>query len=347
MNIAWSDAALAALFWLLTFYLFRPSALRKERWSDRRAFGPRLLVLALAVSLSFQIDPLAAEFDALVGINNLSWLLAYGNAAVAAYAGLIAMVAMGKRPFPRWLNVVTLAILAAFLLLVPILASNPEEMHSRLPQSSALLIYRELLYVFLSVMTIFGMSIHREWLENEEFVTGKFRGGVLLAALSSGLAFFVLRGIASLFVYFNPDTPFYKPLLFTSNILVAAAICGLALAFGPRAIFQTPIRWVSYLQQLWALRDLEQLRNQLVAITGELPWPPPSRRDRWFNPPYALYCTLIDILDRLNLLRARMVRNDPKITPLHRRIAAAFDELPNTGDWVELVQHLRQVGREL
>lgn len=347
MSISWGDAALATLFWLLALYLFRSKPRSGQRWSDRRANAGRFLVLFLAISLSFQIDPFAARFDALVGLNNLSWMLAYGNAVAAAYAGVLAMVIMAKRTIPRRLNVMTVVMLGALFLLYPALASTPEEFHNTLPQSAALLIFRELLYAYLALMAIVGIRIHLGWLRDERFDTGKFRGAVLLVSLCSGVAFFLSRAVGSLFVYFSPDTFLYNPLLRTSNVLAGIAIAGLACAFAPPTLYRLPVRTFTYLKQRLALRNLEHLRNQMLPVTGELPWPPPSQRDRWFDTPYALYCTLIDVLDRANILHGLVVDNNPKITPAHRRLVENLERLPNTKDWVELLPYMRQLSRKL
>ncbi len=345
MNLSWSDAILASLFWGLTLYLFHRSPNLQE-WTDRRVFAPRLLVLLLAISLSFQVDPLAARFDALVGVNNLSWLLAYANASAAAYAGILAMVSMARRTVPYWLNAVTVMMFLALGLLFPSVAASPEELHNHLPVSASLLIYRELLYAYLSMMAIVGIRIHRRWLQQEEFITGRLRGAILLVSLTSGVAFFAGRAISSLFVYFNPDTALYQPLLTFSNILAAIAIAGLAGAFAPPALVQFPIRAFMYLEQQLTLRDLVRLRSRISSVTGKLPWPQPSRRERWFNTPFALYCTVIEILDHENLLRAKIISNDPKVTELHRRVEMDLQDLPKTTDWVELLPSLRQVARK-
>lgn len=345
MNLSWSDALLACLFWGLTIYLFSRAPSR-EQWTDRRVVAPRLLVLLLAISLSFQVDPLAARFDALVGVNNLSWFLAYANVSVAAYAGVLAMVVMARRTVPLWLNGVTAIMFLALVLLFPSVAQSPEELHNQLPASAALLTYRELLYVYLSFMAIVGIRIHRLWLKQEESATGKLRGAILLLSLTSGVVFFWSRGLASLFVYFNPGTALYQPLLSISNVLAAIAIAGLAAAFAPPVFMQFPIRVFMYLEQQLTLRDLVRLRDRMSSVTGTLPWPQPTRRERWFNTSFALYCTVIEILDHENLLRAKIISNDPKVSELHRRVARDLQELANTTDWVELLPSIRQVARK-
>ncbi len=166
--ISWSDALLALCFWVVTFYLFRPSALREQAWSDRRSFAPRLLALCLAVSLSFQVDPLAAAFDSLVGLRNLSWLLAYLNAVAAAYAGVLTLVVMGQRKMPQSVNILTVATLLALMVFFTALMRSGEELHNHFPTSASALGFREILYVSLALQLIFAIRIQWGLLEREE-----------------------------------------------------------------------------------------------------------------------------------------------------------------------------------
>ncbi len=86
---------------------------------------------------------------------------------------------------------------------------------------------------------------------------------------------------------------------------------------------------------------MERLRRELAKLTSPLPWAPATWEEYLLQPSYALYCTLIDILDRRSLLLARtQARSIGSIAP--KKLNWLFAPLPDTGDWVDLLQYFRR-----
>lgn len=341
------DALFALLFWALVLYLFRPATLRDQDWRDRRVFGTRVFALGMAISLTIQAHPIGAYFDAVLGLNNLSWFFGYLNAIVAVYAGTTALVIARSKALPRWLTVASMGTLVIFIFLVPALISTREEFHNALPRSLPLLSLRETLYVYVLIISLFCARMFREWIAEEKHPTGQLRGSILLFAFCSIVVFALVRGLAALTVYLIPDWEWYELALKVSDGMLVLCMLAVALGVSPVSWLRTPVQLLGYIEQQRSLRDLERIHRALVRVTGKVPWAQPSPAERWFNLPFALYCACIDILDRRILLQAQLADEGTTITSEHTHIASLLNELPDTPDWVELVQYLRQVARQI
>lgn len=341
------DALFPILFWALVLYLFRPAKWRAEDLRDRRVFGTRVFALGMAISLTIQAHPIGAYFDAVLGLNNISWFFGYLNAVVAVFAGTSALVIARSRVFPNWLTATTMGTLVIFVLLVPALISTPEEYHSELPRSLPLLLLRETLYAYIFVVSLFCVRMFREWIAEEKHPTGQLRGSILLFAFCSIVVFAVVRGAAALIVYLIPHWEWYQVALKASDGMLVLCMLAVALGVAPVSWLRTPVQLLGYIEQHRSLRDLERIHRALVRVTGKVPWAQPSPAERWFNLPFVLYCACIDILDRRILLQAQLADERTTITREHTRIAGLLNELPDTPDWVELVQYLRRVARQI
>ena len=341
------DALFPILFWSLAIYLWRRSSWQKENWRDRRVLGARVFAICMAISLTIQAHPIGMYFDAALGLNNLSWVLGYSNAVVGVYAGTSAIVSVRKRVLPRWLSLVSIAALTAFVLLMPFLLAIAEEPHNQLPRSFPMLLLRETLYVFLLISAAFCFRTFRRWIQEEEHPTGRLRGSILIIAFGSAIFFAVLRGLSALIVYSMPEWSGYGIALRLSDSVLILCIVASVLGLAPVSWLRVPIQLAGYIEQHRALRDLERIRTALVLLTGRVRWAQPSYADRWFNLPFVLYCVCIDILDRRILLQAQLTEGTTVVTDEHRRIAKLLEELPDTPDWIDLVQHFRQVAREI
>jgi hypothetical protein len=124
--------------------------------------------------------------------------------------------------------------------------------------------------------------------------------------------------------------------------MLASCIFLFALFHAPRAWLQTIARIWIYVDQRLALFELERLRTQLVRVTSPLPWSRPTLIDVWSQPSYALYCTLIDILDRRSLLLGALQTGTVRrsLTPA---VEYLLQDLPETSNWVEVLQHIRGI----
>ncbi len=341
------DALFPILFWAVTIYVCRPSMLRQEDWRDRRVLGTRVFAIAMAISLTIQAHPLAEIFDKELGLNNASWFLGYSNVVVSVYAGTSAIFIIRNKFLPKWLSVASLAALGVFVLLMPSLIATPEELHNELPRSLPLLLLRETLYIYFFLVAFACMLMFREWIKEETHPTGYLRGRILLFGFAAVLTFSLLRASSALVAFLVPEWEWNKITLRTSDLLLVTSVVAIVLGTAPVSWLRLPIRLANYLEQHRALRDLECLRRALVTATGNVPWAQPAYADRWFNLPFVLYCACIDILDRRMLLQTQLNDGTTALTQEHARVAALLEQLPDTSDWVELVQHLRGVARKI
>lgn len=340
------DVLFPILFWALAIYVCRPSMLEQEDWRDRRVLGTRVFVIGMAISLTIQAHPLGAIFDAAIGLNNISWFLGYSNAVVAVYAGASAIFIVRSKFLPKWLSVASVAALGVFVLIMPWLIATPEEFHNELPHSAPLLLLRGTLYAYVFLVAFACMRMFREWIKEETHPTGYLRGTILLFGFSAVLAFSLLRASSALVAFLVPAWEWNKFTLQASDLLLVTSIVAIFFGIAPVSWLRLPIRIANYIEQHRALRDLERLRHTLVAATGNVPWAQPAYADRWFNLPFVLYCACIDILDRRMLLQAQL--NDGKTSSHeHERVAKLLEDLPDTPDWIELVQHLRRVAQNV
>ncbi|MCC7163489.1 MAG: hypothetical protein IT331_13420 [Anaerolineae bacterium] len=265
------DALFPILFWALVLYLFRPAAWRAEDWRDRRVFGARVFALGMAIALTIQAHPIGAYFDALVGVNNLSWFVGYLNAVVAVFAGTSALVIARSKMLPNWLAVVSVGTCVIFVFLVPALISTLEEYHNALPRSLPLLLLRETLYAYIFIISLFCVQLFREWTAEEKHPTGQLRGWILLFAFSSIVVFAVLRGSSALAVYFIPDWEWYDTALHLSDGVLVLCLLAVALGVAPVSWLRIPVRVLGYIEQHRSLRDLERIHRALVRVTGKVP----------------------------------------------------------------------------
>ena len=232
--------------------------------------------------------------------------------------------------------------IALYVLLFPLLAQEAEHLHDDFAPTWASLFFREISYVWLTLMAGEGLQMIRRYLQQEQLPTGHLRFTFLIIALRSLFAFAVVRGLTSLVVFFDPGWPSTHLALIGSDLILASSVLMFALFHAPRSWLRTIGRLWVYLDQQAAIRDLDRLRKQLVRMTSPLPWPPPTWRERWFQPSYALYCILIDILDRRSLLLSGGQIGTPS-KPFSISVQNLLVELPETSDWIELLQYFRAI----
>jgi hypothetical protein len=339
------DILLALSFWLAALYLFRPASIRRSGWNNLDEWLMRWFILAGALSLSFQVDAWAPSIDHLVGINNLTWLLGYVLTVVSGFCGLIGWGHARRYLSPRRIAFVCGGPIAIYMLLFPLLAQEAEHLHDDFAQTWPSLLFREISYLWMAVIAYEGIRMIHHYLRQEQLPTGHLRFGFLISALRCLFAFAVVRGLASFVVFFDPGWPFTHTALIGSDLILAGAVILFALFHAPMAWLRTIGRVGVYLDQQASIRELDRLRNQLVTMTSPLPWPPPTWRERWFQPSYSLYCILIDILDRRSLLLSgdQMVARTKRVPVSVQNL---LFELPETPDWVEMLLYVRAIRKQ-
>ena len=337
------DQLLALPFWAISLYLLRPSVLREAKWRQPSGILARLFTITAATSLTFQADPIALWFDQAMGIRNLSWLLAYVLGVATTYFGFSAWTYLREHHLPRRAAAFAFGtILLLGLAFVP-LAVLPEIPHSASFNTDEQVIFRTILYLFMGLMSIEGLRVFKQFARQEELPTGRLRIGILIASLYCALGFALIRLFDGVALLVNWTSPLTTPAWALGNSLIAVCILGFALAFAPLRWLRIPARFFLYLEQQRTRRDLEKLRLQLVRLTTPPPWPQPKWRERWFQPSYAIYCTLIDILDRRSFLLADQDANGQSTVPVE--LEPLLADLPETDDWIDLLQPMLQIAR--
>ena len=187
-------------------------------------------------------------------------------------------------------------------------------------------------------------GVFKQFLRQEELPTGRLRIGLLIGSLYFALGFALVRTLDGIALLLNWTSPLTKLAWALGDSLIAVCILGFALAFAPLRWLGVLARIFMYLEQQRTRRDLEKLRLQLVRLTAPPPWPQPKWRERWFQPSYAIYCILIDILDRRSFLLADL-QNANGRAALPAALDPLLADLPETDDWIGLLQHVRQIAR--
>ncbi len=242
------------------------------------------------------------------------------------------------------LATITGIMIGLYLFLFPFVAREPEQLHDSFANTWTALLFREVSYIWLVLMVGEGLGMVRRYVQREELLSGHLRFGLLSLAFRCLLAFAAVRILLSFIVYFNPNWPLSHVTLLGSHLMLATCVLFFALAHAPLGWLRTAARLKIYVDQQLALRDLEALRQQLVPLTRPLPWALPTWRESWSQPSYALYCNLIEILDRRSLL-LEQVEAGAVHKPMSPAVQNLLGELPNTSDWVELLQHVREIAK--
>ncbi len=245
---------------------------------------------------------------------------------------------------PRRVTLVAFGTVVLLVLAFRPLAGVPEIPHSASMDTTAQLVFRVILYFFFGFMATEGLRVFQQFLRREELPTGRLRIGLLIGSLYFALSFTLLRTLNGLALIWNVAAPVAGITWAVANVSIAVCILGFALSFAPLRWFRALARVAIYLEQQATLRDLDKLRRQLVRYTAPLPWAQPKRRERWSQPSYAIYCILIDILDRRSLLLADPFAGDAPVG-LPAELNLLLAELPETNDWIALMQYVRQIAR--
>ena len=330
----------AMAMWGMTLYLCRPSALRQVQWNWSESLLTRLFAMAFAVGLTFQVDWLAERLDRALGIGNASWFLGYAFCILGVYCGLAAWLSVRKLSMWRG-TLISVSALILLVVLFPFLGAEKENSHDTLFVTPAVLAYSTIVYLWVALMAQEGLAAIRLLLSEEALPTGQLRLVISMLAIYSGCAFVLVRSLTLTAVFFDSSWPLPEPAKVLSQVLLALLGLGFALALGPLRLL-APIAWVwVYLQEQQTLYQMERLRKELVQLTAPLPWPAATWRERLWQPSYALYCTLIEVLDRRTLLLAQAQGAAPQ-SRWPPKLDWLFAPLPETEDWVDLLLYIHR-----
>lgn len=324
----------AMVFWGITLYLFRPSVMRRVEWPE--SYIARLFTFCLAVGLTVMTEPLAQLLD-YATINNLSWLLGYALSALGSYFGLYAWAIVHKLSMRRG-TLILLTTLLVLTLLFPALAMDREIPHDGSIGSRTHLVFCTTMYLFLAFMSLEVLPMLRRLLKDEHSATGQLRLMSGILGVECGLVFALIRSLLMIGTFVDPAWGMANIVKQITTTLMALCAIGLVGAATPYR-FLLPLAWVrSYLQQQRALYRLQKLRRTLGRLTSPLPWPGPSWHEQIFQPSYALYCCVIDILDRRSILvQTRADYRETIVTD----VIWLFEPLPET-DWLGTLDHFRR-----
>ena len=229
----------------------------------------------------------------------------------------------------------------SLVLLFPALAADPETSHDTLFTTPAVLAYCTTVYLWVALTAQEVISAMRPLLNREELPTGQMRIAISLFAVNCGRAFALVRSLILIWVFFHPDRSLAYQASALSYALLALLGIGFAAALLPLRFLSPAARVWIYLEQQRTLYQLERLRRELANLTSPLPWKPATWQENLLQPSYALYCVLIDILDSRSLLLAR-TQSHSQLSNASKKLNWLFAPLPDTEDWVDLLQYYRR-----
>jgi hypothetical protein len=329
----------ALAMWCLTAYLFWPRT-RQRSWNQSEGLLIRLFAVNFALGLTVQVAPIAGALDQAVGVNNLSWFVAYALCIIGVYFGLVLWLRTCKVSTRRG-TLISIGTLLFLVLLFPALAAERETNHDTLFVTPTVLVYSTTVYLWVALTAREVIHAMRLLLSREELPTGQMRIAISMFAVNCGRAFVLVRSLILIVVFFYPHWSLAAQASAFSYALLALLGIGFALALMPLRFLSPAVRTWIYLEQQRTLLQMERLRRELAKLTSPLPWKPATWQEHLLQPSYALYCALIDVLDRRSLLLARtQTRSTVSSTP--QRLNWLFAPLPDTEDWVDLLQYFRQ-----
>lgn len=329
----------ALAMWCITVYLFWPRT-RQRPWNQSEGLLIRLFAVNFALGLTVQVAPIAEALDRVVGVNNLSWFVAYALCIIGVYFGLVLWLRTCKVSTRRG-TLISIGTLLLLVLLFPALAAERETNHGTLFVTPIVLAYSTTVYLWVALTAQEVIRAMRLLLSREELPTGQMRIAISMFAVNCGRAFALVRSLVLIVIFFYPNWSLASQASALSYMLLALLGIGFALALMPLRFLSPAVRVWLYLEQQRTLYQMERLRRELAKLTSPLPWTPATWKEHLLQPSYALYCALIDILDRRSLLLARTPARST-ISSGPKKLNWLFAPLPDTEDWVELLQYFRQ-----
>jgi hypothetical protein len=285
-----------ALAWTLS--LFRATVMLghpENRESNRRLW---LMVLFLALMLTFEADPVYALIDRVTGVNNLSWLFAYWAGIVSQYFVWRICAKRPSRPMVVYL-VITGVLLAVIFPFGP--GSTPEILYHVVPYNGFEALYVGVFYAF--AITALGPAPIKTLLKtyrSSQFPLAKARALVTLSMLYTAVMFASTKATVFIGGLLAP----LRQSSLAANITTGIEIVGIgtiisgALLFSSNRVYVILNKPFEFAQKALMLRKLSRLRSSLKPITpGAMSLQYPAWWIQLRNLDFYIYRTVIDILD--------------------------------------------------
>jgi hypothetical protein len=311
---------------------------------NQRVLKAWRFALSFALFGTFQIDTVQLGFDALVGLNNLGWLVSYIFGSVSIY---YLCAACHRHEMPQWtqpLTVVTILILIAIFPLGP--ARAPESAYHAIPFNFAELLFMATLYIYGStLMALIPIRAIAQAYRSERDLTLRLRS---LAGLASGIALltFYVTKLTTLLTAFI--VPRLRPFVGAANTLASIPVLLMAfswpLLFAPNRVYIRLARVVRFFDKAVTLNQLRALGDRLCSTRSSNP----SWIDQLRDLDFYICQEVIKILDDIRILVASkdtLQGDDPALNLALRLHLALQDANPSsdpaTAYW-ELSQLLRR-----
>jgi len=305
------DISIAAVAWAVTVFKF--NAVHRE-WRgdrDRRVLSSWAFALFFSLCMTFQVDAVYVTVDTLVGVNNLSWLLAYLCLILAIYFVCTGCCIAMKVDPPRW-ALPYLAVTAGLLVIIfPFgVATTPEWADHTVPRSVPEFLFMELLYTYAIIMGVIPALAFARFQRNEGTLPTRLRTSVILLAAILAITFFVVKVVASLLGLLVPSLPLVLYLMGLSRLLMAASGLLWTLTFAPNRLYLALARPFMFHEKVLALRDLRSLQARLNHLCPPVVPDQPTWWDQLRSLDFYIYQTVIGILDGRKMLASRLEQLD-------------------------------------
>ena len=301
------DVSVAVLAWAVTFYKFNAVWKDSRRTRDWRVLGSWAFALFFALCMTFQVDAVYFTIDTFVGVNNLSWLLAYLCLVLAICFVCVGCCTAIRIEQPRWMLpylVVTAALLVAIFSLD--IATAPEWADHDIPRTVAELLFMELLYIYGSVMGMIPALVFTQIRRNEGTLSTRLRVSVILLAIVLAIIFFLVKIAMSFLGFLYPSRPLVFHLLDLARLLMAASGLLWVLVFVPNGFYLAVARPFMFREKILALRDLRYLQVRLNRLCPPVVPDRATCWDRLRNLDFYIYRAVIGILDGKKMLAAHL-----------------------------------------
>ncbi len=291
--------------WCITGYLFWPRTGQRPLISNRRAVDSSVRRQLCAGSHPPSGIRLPKRLIILPASTIFLGLFGYALCIIGVYFGLVLWLRTCKTSTRRGTIISPRChsfCWSSFSLHWPPIT---ETSHDTLFTTPAVLAYCATVYLWVWLTAQEVISAMRPLLHRRRLPTGNCGSRSLCLRSTVDALFALVRSLILIWVFFDPNWSLAYQASALSYGLLALLWIGFALALLPLRFLSPAVRVWIYLEQQRTLYQLERLRRELGNLTSPLPWKPATWQENLLQPSYALYCTLIDILDRRSLLLAR------------------------------------------
>lgn len=304
---------LALAAWAVAIFKFNAVRRNIRRAGSRRIFGLWLFSVCFALSLTHLIPPVYLSFDALVGLNNLSWLAAYVYLALGIYCLAFAGWLLHEdesKPWPLRALICTLALLLALFLTS--IRTSPEWPNHDIPRNNSDLLFMLVFYLYaITVGTVPVIGLYRAYRKEQSIPTRlRFLVGFLSGAMA--ISFFVAKTAYILYAYPFPSSEILQRLIYLPSFLMATSGLLATTVFLPAGLYRRISQGILHWGKLTRLRDLKVVECRLnrlcpsvTALDSSSWW------DRARDVDFFIYRSVIAIQDMQRTLSAVLDSGDP------------------------------------